>query len=128
MIFTRLSQKSLHYGKIIATLSSDFSLLKNYTAVYEKTLHLGGFGTYIGCRCQSTEKSIGINTNDPQINFDVNGNLALREGPSLVLANGGASGGVNDNIVLPDITGLSGVKASFYRITGPSAAFSIYTG
>ncbi len=72
------------------------------------------------------QKSIGINTNDPKSTFDVNGNLALREGPSLVLANGGASGGVNDNIVLPDITGLSGVKASFYRITGPSAAFSIY--
>ncbi|MFN8288305.1 MAG: hypothetical protein U0V74_16230 [Chitinophagales bacterium] len=74
----------------------------------------------------TAQKSVGINTNDPKSTFDVNGNLALREGPSLVLSNGGASGGVNDNIVLPDITGLSGVKASFYRITGPTAAFSIY--
>ena len=78
------------------------------------------FGTAIA------QKNVGINTNDPKSTFDVNGNLALREGPSLVLSNGGASGGVNDNIVLPDITGLTGVKASFYRITGPTAAFSIY--
>ncbi len=78
------------------------------------------FGTAVA------QKNVGINTNDPKSTFDVNGNLALREGPSLVLSNGGSSGGVNDNIVLPDITGLTGVKASFYRITGPTAAFSIY--
>ncbi|HLP21595.1 MAG TPA: hypothetical protein VK174_14885, partial [Chitinophagales bacterium] len=69
-------------------------------------------------------QNVGIGTNDPKSKLDINGGLSLREGPVLTLANGGASGGANDNIVLPDIT--AGVKAGFYRIVGPTAAFSVY--
>lgn len=69
-------------------------------------------------------QNVGIGTNDPKSKLDINGSLSLREGPVLTLANGGASGGVNDNISLPDVS--TGVKASFYRIAGPTAAFSIY--
>ena len=69
-------------------------------------------------------QNVGIGTNDPKVKLDINGSLALREGPALTLVNGGASGGANDNIVLPDIT--TGVKAGFYRITGPTAAFSVF--
>lgn len=58
--------------------------------------------------------------------MDINGGLSLREGPVVTLVNGGASGGANDNIVLPDITGYVGVKASFYRIVGPTGSFSVY--
>src|ERR1043165_2298558 len=76
--------------------------------------------------CVSYAQNVGIGNNDPKAKLDINGGLALREGPVLTLANGGASGGTNDNIVLPDISGGSGVKASFYRIAGPTAAFSLY--
>ncbi|HRG90385.1 MAG TPA: hypothetical protein PLW44_15280, partial [Chitinophagales bacterium] len=69
-------------------------------------------------------QNVGIGTNDPKVKLDINGSLALREGPAIALVNGGASGGANDNIVLPDIT--PGVKAGFYRITGPTAAFSVF--
>ncbi|HLP22074.1 MAG TPA: hypothetical protein VK174_17290, partial [Chitinophagales bacterium] len=71
-----------------------------------------------------TAQNVGIGTNDPKVKLDINGSLALREGPAITLANGGASGGTNDNIVLPDIT--TGVKAGFYRIVGPTAAFSVF--
>src|ERR1043165_7620483 len=69
-------------------------------------------------------QNVGIGTNDPKSKLDINGSLSLREGPVLTLANGGASGGVNDNVSLPDMT--TGGKASFYRIAGPTAAFSVY--
>ncbi len=72
----------------------------------------------------SFSQNIGIGTNDPKTKLDINGGLSLREGPVLTLANGGASGGVNDNVALPDIT--TGVKAGFYRIAGPTAAFSFF--
>ncbi|HLP52286.1 MAG TPA: tail fiber domain-containing protein [Chitinophagales bacterium] len=78
------------------------------------------------CLCAASvfPQNVGIGTNDPKAKLDINGSLALREGPAITLANGGASGGANDNIVLPDIT--AGVKAGFYRIVGPTAAFSVY--
>ncbi|HLP51497.1 MAG TPA: hypothetical protein VK154_11470, partial [Chitinophagales bacterium] len=69
-------------------------------------------------------QNVGIGTNDPKSKLDINGGLSLREGPVLTLVNGGASGGANDNITLPDIT--AGVKAGFYRIAGPTAAFSVF--
>ncbi|HLP50404.1 MAG TPA: hypothetical protein VK154_05935 [Chitinophagales bacterium] len=69
-------------------------------------------------------QNVGIGTNDPKSKLDINGGLSLREGPVITLVNGGASGGANDNIILPDIS--AGVKAGFYRIAGPTAAFSIY--
>ncbi|HLP22306.1 MAG TPA: hypothetical protein VK174_18455, partial [Chitinophagales bacterium] len=69
-------------------------------------------------------QNVGIGTNDPKSKLDINGGLSLREGPVLTLVNGGASGGANDNISLPDIT--TGVKAGFYRIAGPTAAFSVF--
>ncbi|HRG90186.1 MAG TPA: hypothetical protein PLW44_14265, partial [Chitinophagales bacterium] len=82
------------------------------------------FGCIVMCGSILFAQNVGIGTNDPKSKLDINGGLSLREGPVLTLANGGASGGVNDNIILPDIT--TGVKASFYRITGPTAAFSLY--
>jgi hypothetical protein len=48
----------------------------------------------------------------PNTTLDVNGAASFREGPALVLANG-----VNNDIVITDY--------SMFRITGPTAAFSI---
>ena len=72
------------------------------------------------------QQNVGIGTNSPGTKLDINGAIALREGQAMTLSAGGASGGTNDNIVLPDIAGQAGTKASFYRIAGPNAAFSIY--
>src|ERR1043166_8864512 len=69
----------------------------------------------------SFAQNVGIGNNDPKTKLDINGGLSLREGPVLILLNG-----ANDNIVLPDINGATGVKAGFYRITGPTAAFAVY--
>ena len=71
------------------------------------------------------QQNIGVGTTSPTSKLDVNGGIALREGTAITLANGGASGGTNDNITLPVISGTSDI-ASFYRITGPSTAFSVY--
>ncbi len=71
-------------------------------------------------------QNVGVGTTSPNSRLDVNGALSVREGQVLTLSNGGAAGGANDNISLPDISGSTGVKASFYRISGPTAAFSIY--
>ena len=57
---------------------------------------------------------VGINTTDPKTVLDVNGAISLRTGGDLTLANG-----INNNISLG--TNLY----SFYRITGPTTAFSI---
>ncbi len=59
------------------------------------------------------QSNVGIGTNDPKSKLDIEGGLSLREGSALVLSNGN-----NDNIA------LSG-NYSFYRITGPTATFSI---
>src|SRR4051812_42911793 len=71
-----------------------------------------------------SSQNVGIGTNDPKSKLDINGGISLREGPALALQNGGASGGTNDNVVLPDMA--IGGKAGFYRITGPTAAFSLF--
>ncbi|HLP52871.1 MAG TPA: hypothetical protein VK154_18410 [Chitinophagales bacterium] len=63
-------------------------------------------------------QNVGIGTNDPKTKLDVNGGLSLREGPVLTLVTGS-----NDNVVLPDLS--PGIKAGFYRIVGPTGAFSI---
>jgi hypothetical protein len=73
---------------------------------------------------QAYAQNVGIGTNTPTSKLDINGALSLREGPVLTLQNGGASGGTNDNIALPDMP--TGGKAGFYRITGPTAAFSVF--
>lgn len=57
---------------------------------------------------------VGINTVDPKTTLDVNGAIALREGPALTLSNG-----INNDI------DLGTQPFSFYRITGPTADFSI---
>ncbi len=57
---------------------------------------------------------VGINTTTPKTTLDINGGISLREGPALVLSNG-----ANSNI------SLGTTPYSFYRITGPTAAFSI---
>ncbi len=70
-------------------------------------------------------QNVGIGTNAPLAKMDINGAIALREGAALSLGNGGASGGANDNISLPYISGTTDIS-SFYRITGPTAVFSIF--
>ena len=86
--------------------------------------HLAILVLVLFCFFNALAQNVGIGTNDPKAKLDINGSLALREGPAITLVNGGASGGANDNVVLPDIT--TGVKAGFYRITGPTAAFAVY--
>ena len=71
------------------------------------------------------QKNVGIGTNLPLTKLDVVGALSLREGAPLVLSNGGARAGANDNITLLAITGTTDIS-SFYRITGPTSVFSIY--
>ena len=53
----------------------------------------------------------------PNATLDVNGSFALREGTALALANG-----QNNNVALDSM--------SFYRLTGPTAAFAVsgFTG
>lgn len=59
-------------------------------------------------------QNVGIGNNAPNTKLDVAGDLALREGTALSL-----SAGANNNV------DLTTSKFSFYRITGPGAAFSI---
>src|SRR4051812_46248855 len=59
-----------------------------------------------------TNKNVGINNTDPKTSLDVNGGLSLRI-KALPLGNG-----ANNDVNISD-------GYSFYRITGPSAAFSI---
>ena len=62
----------------------------------------------------SAFSQVGIGNTDPKTSLDVTGALSLREGTALTLSNG-----VNNNIA------LGTTPSSFYRITGPTAAFSI---
>ena len=64
--------------------------------------------------CTNLFAQVGINTTDPKTTLDVNGGLSLREGSALVFTNG-----TNDNFSL----GTS--VYSMYRITGPTADFSL---
>lgn len=57
---------------------------------------------------------VGIETNDPKTNLDINGSISFREGSELVLSNGN-----NNNI------NLGSEPYSFYRITGPTTPFYI---
>ncbi|MEZ4858334.1 MAG: hypothetical protein R2781_05945 [Flavobacteriaceae bacterium] len=61
-----------------------------------------------------TFSQVGINTVDPTTVLDVNGAISLRTGGDLTLTNGN-----NNDIV------LGATPYSFYRVTGPTAAFSI---
>jgi hypothetical protein len=56
--------------------------------------------------------NVGIGTIAPDQRLDVNGGFALREGNALSLANGS-----NNNV--------AATGAAFYRVTGPTAAFTI---
>ncbi|MFN8300064.1 MAG: hypothetical protein U0T75_13235 [Chitinophagales bacterium] len=76
----------------------------------KKLLLLACIGSWI----LGTAQNVGVGTNAPQSKMDIAGDLALREGPALSL-----SSGANNNI------NLASSKFSFYRITGPGAAFSI---
>lgn len=57
-------------------------------------------------------QNIGVKTVSPQAVLDVNGSVAIREGGPLSIANG-----TNNNVVIDSM--------SFYRITAPSAIFTI---
>jgi hypothetical protein len=57
-------------------------------------------------------QNIGVKTVSPQTVLDVNGSVAMREGTALVVING-----TNNNVVIDTM--------SFYRITAPTAVFSI---
>lgn len=57
---------------------------------------------------------VGIGNTDPKTALDVSGALSLRQGTAINLANG-----ANNNI------SLGANPSSFYRISGPTAAFSI---
>lgn len=60
---------------------------------------------------------VGIGTTSPTTQLDIDGAASLRDGGTLTLTDGN-----NNNIVLP-LT--AGVTYSNYRITGPTALFSI---
>ncbi|MFN0202009.1 MAG: beta strand repeat-containing protein, partial [Bacteroidia bacterium] len=63
---------------------------------------------------------VGINVaQNPLSIFDVNGDIAMREGTAITAANG-----ANNDIVLP-LNATYGGEHSHYRITGPAAAFSL---
>ena len=57
-------------------------------------------------------QNIGVKTVSPQTVLDVNGSVAFREGSPLSIANG-----TNNNVAIDSM--------SFYRITAPTAAFTI---
>lgn len=57
---------------------------------------------------------VGVANSDPKTTLDVNGALSLREGASLTLTNG-----ANNNVA------LTNPSYSLYRITGPTASFSV---
>lgn len=59
-----------------------------------------------------TSQSMGVKTSSPQTTLDVNGSVAMREGTPLSIANG-----TNNNVTIDTM--------SFYRITAPTAAFTI---
>jgi hypothetical protein len=60
------------------------------------------------------QAQVGIGNTDPKTSLDITGALSLRQGTAINLANG-----ANNNITL----GTN--PSSFYRITGPTAAFNI---
>jgi len=60
----------------------------------------------------STAQNVGIGTATPNTKLDVNGSFSMREGSALNLLNGN-----NNNVSLSSY--------SFYRVSGPTAAFSI---
>ena len=76
------------------------------------TLVVGANGT--GSKSAFLIGNVGITTNDPKTSLDVNGALSLREGAASVIANG-----INNNV------SLGTTPSSFYRITLPTAAFSL---
>ncbi|MFD2914409.1 hypothetical protein [Psychroserpens luteus] len=60
---------------------------------------------------------VGIGTTTPRTQLDINGAISTKDGGLLTLTNGN-----NNNIALPS---TSGVIYSNYRITGPTAFFTI---
>lgn len=64
--------------------------------------------------CSFGFAQVGIGNVDPKTALDVTGALSLRQGSALALVNG-----VNNN------ANLGTTPSSFYRITGPTAAFSL---
>ncbi|WP_323789706.1 hypothetical protein [Psychroserpens sp.] len=63
----------------------------------------------------SLNAQVGINNADPKTELDVEGAISLREGNVLTLSNGNTNNNIN----------LGATPYSFYRITGPTASFTI---
>lgn len=66
--------------------------------------------------CFSSYAQVGIGNTNPTTQLDIDGAISLREGGVLTLVNGN-----NNNV------NLGATPYSFYRITGPTAAFNIRT-
>lgn len=64
--------------------------------------------------CSNVYAQVGIGTTDPKSTLDVDGAISLREGSALTFSNG-----TNNNI------SLGSSVYSMYRITGPTADFSL---
>lgn len=75
-------------------------------------MKLLNIGLFILFPLSLSAQSVGVKTSSPNTSLDVNGGVSYREGTALTLSNG-----VNSNIALADY--------SLFRITGPTATFSI---
>ncbi|MBV1923887.1 MAG: tail fiber domain-containing protein [Flavobacteriaceae bacterium] len=62
----------------------------------------------------SAISQVGIGNTDPKTQLDVDGSFSLREGAAITLSNG-----LNSDL------SLGATSYSFYRITGPTSAFSV---
>src|SRR6185436_20467446 len=90
---------------------------QSFNSFTKKNLNFFLIFIFIFSLSTSAQQNIGVGTATPKTKLDVNGSIAWREGPALILVNG-----VNTDIVIG--------TNSFFRITGPTTAFSIngFTG
>ncbi|MFN8284497.1 MAG: hypothetical protein U0U67_14845 [Chitinophagales bacterium] len=123
---TRLTYLSLgrttEYAQIGAATAGTFftdaangdMIVKNFNS--GKLLLGASYSSTADMAITPTYGNIGIKTVTPNSRLDVNGDLALREGPAMALT----------NTTYPTITLPAGSKFSHYRITGPTVPFWPY--